>query len=560
MNMSPLPPPRTGAQVLVDQLVLHRADRAYCVPGESYLAVLDALHDQAQFSLVVARHEAGACNMAEAYGKLTGRPGVCFVTRGPGATHASIGIHTAMQDATPLILLVGQARRDMLEREAFQELDYRAVFGSMAKWVVQLEDAQRIPELMARAFRVATSGRPGPVVVAMPEDVLTQVVTVADARPYEVAQSAPAPQDMARLREIMETAQRPLLIVGGSTWSPESTRAVSDWAQAAAVPVVSAFRRQDLIDNRHAHYVGHLGIGADAQLLARVAAADVLLVLGDRLGEATSQGYTAIRSPQPLQQLIHVHPDPCEVGRVYTPTLGIVSGMDHFAQALQRVELGARAPWREWTLACRKEFEAIHARRHPEEAVDLWQVVGTLSDVLPADAIVTNGAGNYAGWLHARYSYRGYGTQLAPANGAMGYGIPAAVAAKELYPQRTVVAVVGDGCFMMSAQELATAARHQLPIVVVVVNNGVFGTIRMHQEMHYPHRVSGTSLVNPDFQLFGRSFGAHVERVEATEDFRPALERAIGSGRMALIEVMTRPERISAKATIAELQARAAQA
>lgn len=551
-----IPKQRTGAQILVDQIVLHGADRAYCVPGESYLAVLDALHDQDAFSLVVARHEAGACNMAEAYGKLTGRPGLCFVTRGPGATHASIGVHTAMQDSTPVIVFVGQARRDMLEREAFQELDYRAVFGSMAKWVVQLEDAARIPELVARAFRVATSGRPGPVVIAMPEDVLTSVVAVDDAQPYEPAQAAPSPAAMSQLQALLQAAQRPLMIVGGSTWDAASAASVSDWALTASIPVVSAFRRQDLVDNRNAHYAGHLGIGADPALLQRVAEADLLLVLGDRLAEATSQGYTAIRSPMPRQRLVHVHPDACEIGRVFSPALGITSGMREFADALQGQRLAPAAGWQAWTQACRKEFEAVHARTNPQEAVDLWQVVATLSELLPDDAIVTNGAGNYAGWLHARYVYRGYGTQLAPANGAMGYGIPAAVAAKHLHPQRTVVAVAGDGCFMMSAQELATAALHQLPIVVVVVNNGVFGTIRMHQEMHYPRRVSGTSLANPDFQLFGQSFGAHVEKVDTTVGFASALERALASGRTALIEVVCNPERISARTTITELRAR----
>lgn len=547
---------RTGAQVLVDQIRIHGSDRAYCVPGESYLAVLDALHDRRDFSLVVARHEAGACNMAEAYGKLTGEPGICFVTRGPGATHASIGIHTAMQDSTPLIMFVGQARRDMLEREAFQELDYRAVFGSMAKWVVQLEDAARIPELVARAYRVATSGRPGPVVVAMPEDVLSSRVSVDDAPRYEQAQAAPPAQDMAKLGDLLAGAQRPLVVVGGSTWNAESASRVSDWAARASIPVVSAFRRQDLIDNRSPHYVGHLGIGADAALLRRVEATDLLVVLGDRMAEATSQGYTALRSPVTRQRLVHVHPDPTEIGRVYAPELGIVSGMRNFASALQAIELPRRAAWNDWRAQARAEFEAIHAREQPDERVDLWKIVGDLSDLLPDDAIVTNGAGNYAAWLHARYSYRGFATQLAPTNGAMGYGIPAAVAAKHLYPGRTVVAVAGDGCFMMSAQELATAALHGLPIVIVVVNNSVFGTIRMHQEMHYPGRVSGTALANPDFQLFARSFGAHAEKVESTGEFRPALQRALACGRMALIEVRCDAERISPRATISQLRAR----
>lgn len=547
---------RSGAQVLVDQLLIHGADRGYCVPGESYLAVLDAIYDKDQFQLVVARHEAGACNMAEAYGKLTGKPGLCFVTRGPGATHASIGIHTAMQDSTPLILFVGQARREMLEREAFQEVDYRAVFGSLAKWVVQLEDAARIPELISRAFRVATSGRPGPVVIAMPEDVLSEMVGVEDAPQYQVSQSAPAANDMSRLGQILANAERPLIIIGGSTWDAESARGVGQWALEASIPVVSAFRRQDLVDNRSTCYAGHLGIGADAKLLERVADADVLVVLGDRVAEATSQGYTVLSSPVPRQRLVHVHPDPCEIGRVYAPELGIVSGMKNFAQSLVGVKLVARPSWPRLMSEARKEFESIHLRSNPDAAVDMWGVIGALSDGLPQDAIITNGAGNYAAWLHARYSYRSFRTQLAPANGAMGYGIPAAVAAKHLHRDRIVVAVAGDGCFMMSAQELATAALHQLSIIVVVINNGVFGTIRMHQETHYPGRVSGTSVANPDFQMFGKSFGAHVEKVEDTTQFGVALQRAINSGRLALIEVVCSPERISPKATISELRAR----
>ena len=555
--MSTAIPTRTGAQVLVDQLLIHGADRGYCVPGESYLAVLDALHDQPAFGIVVARHEAGACNMAEAYGKLTGKPGLCFVTRGPGATHASIGIHTAMQDSTPLILFVGQARRDMLEREAFQEVDYRAVFGSLAKWVVQLEDAARIPELVSRAFRVATSGRPGPVVIAMPEDVLTDHVAVEDAPVYNASQAAPTAGDMERLGALLAAAQRPLVLIGGSTWGAEAAGIVADWAGAAAIPIVSAFRRQDLVNNELPQYVGHLGIGADAGLVRRVTEADLLIVLGDRVAEATSQGYTALRSPVPRQTLVHVHPDPCEIGRVYAPTLGIVSGMQNFAASLAGVQVDAKPQWRESSTAARREFEAIHARTLPDESVDLWQVIGTLSDALPADAIVSNGAGNYAGWLHARYSYRGFGTQLAPANGAMGYGIPAAVAAKHLHRDRTVVAVAGDGCFMMSAQELATASLHELPIIVVVINNGVFGTIRMHQELHYPGRVSATSLRNPDFQMFARSFGAHVEKVESTDQFAPALKRCMESGRLSLIEVVCSPERISPRTTITELRSRA---
>jgi acetolactate synthase-1/2/3 large subunit len=426
----------------------------------------------------------------------------------------------------------------MLEREAFQELDYRAVFGSMAKWVVQLEDPARIPELVARAFRVATSGRPGPVVIAMPEDVLSGRTVIADAPAYSAAQSAPAQGDMERLQAVLASAARPLIIIGGSTWNEAAALSVSQWAATAGIPVASAFRRQDLMDNRLSHFVGHLGIGAEAKLLARVESADVLVVLGDRVAEATSQGYTVVRSPVPRQRLVHVHPDPCEIGRVYAPELGIVSGMQNFARCLDNIRVSADPRWRQWMAEGRREFEESRTRRNADVVVDLWDVIGTLSETLPEDAIVTNGAGNYAGWLHARYSYRRFGTQLAPANGAMGYGIPAAVAAKHLHPERIVVAVAGDGCFMMSAQELATASHYRLPVIVIVINNGVFGTIRMHQEMHYPGRVSGTSVTNPDFQLFAKSFGAHTEIVEESSQFGPALRRCIDSRRLALVEVV----------------------
>jgi acetolactate synthase-1/2/3 large subunit len=549
---------RTGAQILVDQLRIHGVDTAFCVPGESYLAVLNSLHDREEIKLVVTRHEAGACNMAEAYGKLTSRPGICFVTRGPGATHASIGVHTAMQDSTPLILFIGQAKRDSLEKEAFQEIEYRKMFEPMAKWVVQIESAERIPEFIGRAFRIATSGRPGPVVVSLPEDMLEDEAVVADLERYVPAQSWPAPSQLSQLAKMLQQAERPLIIAGGSTWDREATQSVTQFAKRSGLPITSAFRCQDLIDNRDPQYVGHVGLGIDAALAARVRNADLLVVLGDRLSEATSGGYTLIESPVPKQKLIHVHPDPHEIGRVFEPALGIVSDMRNIAHALSGLEIVPRPQWKTWAAGAREEYLQTRQGTHPDSAVDLCAVFKTLREMLPDDAIVTNGAGNYTGWLHRYFDYRTYRTQLAPANGAMGYGVPAAIAAKVVHPERKVVAVSGDGCFMMSAHELATAMMYKLDPIFIVVNNSMFGTIRMHQEMAYPGRVTATALHNPDFVAFAQSFGLHAERVTSTAQFGPALQTAMAAGKAALIELVTDAEIISPKATITGLRQQAA--
>lgn len=547
---------RTGAQILVDQLIVQGADKFFCVPGESYLAVLDALHDVDAIELIVARHEAGACNMAEAYGKLTGKPGICFVTRGPGATHASIGVHTAMQDSTPLILFIGQVRRDAFEKEAFQEIDYRQMFGSLAKWVTQIEDASRIPELVARAYHTACSGRPGPVVIALPEDMLVDEVSVSDARRFKATQAWPSPNDLQRVRTMLERAEKPLIIAGGSTWSNESMKQLEQFATRVNIPVCTAFRRQDHFDNTHPMYAGHVGLAINPKLAERVRQASLLLVLGDRLSEATSGGYSLIESPSPKQELIHVHPDALEIGKVYQPALGIVSGMSEFMQALSELaELPLQPEWREWAKSAHQEHVA---HTEPGEAsgrgLDLARVVQILRDTLPDDAIVCNGAGNYTAWLHRYFAYRQYGTQLAPMNGAMGYGVPAAVAAKVVHPNRTVVAISGDGCFMMSSQELATARLYNLNPIFIIVNNGIFGTIRMHQEAAYPRRVIGTVLSNPDFVAMARSYGAHAERVDSIELFHPALARALNQSVMSVIELMTDPERISPNSTINSLR------
>lgn len=544
---------RTGARILVDQLELHGADTAFCVPGESYIAVLDALYDSS-IRLISCRHEAGAANMAEAYGKLTGRPGICLVTRGPGATHASVGVHTAYQDSTPMILLVGQVPRRMLGREAFQELDYPSVFGGLAKWAAQVDRAERLPEHLSHAFAVATEGRPGPVVLALPEDVLVEESDVPDAAHFLPAQPHPGTAELERLRELLVRAERPLAIVGESGWSARAAEDMLTFAEANDLPVAASFRCQDYIDNRSRVYAGHLTIGPDPKLARRVLDADLVFAVGGRLGEITTRGYTLLEVPRPRQELVHVHPDPGELGRVYEPDLAIVSGLPEFtaaARALPPVDASAR---RAWTEAARADYLA-NLRHEPAPGdLDLGEVLAHLRGRLPADAIFTCGAGNFTVWAHRFHEFSQYGTQLAPRSGAMGYGIPAALAAKVVHPDRTVVCLAGDGDFMMAGQELATAMKYGLAVVVLIVNNGMYGTIRMHQERLYPGRVSGTDLVNPDFAAYARAFGAHGEIVERTEDFPAAFERALAAGRPALVELRVDPEQITPGATLSAIR------
>ncbi len=544
---------RTGGGLLVDQLVVHGAELAFGVPGESYLAVLDALYD-APLRFVSCRHEVGAANMADAYGKLTGRPGICMVTRGPGATHAAGGIHTAYQDSTPLILLIGQVGRGMMGREAFQEIDYRHMFGPMAKWVEQVESADRIPELVSRAFHVATSGRPGPVVLALPEDMLVEESSAADALPFTVTRVHPAAADIERTRALLAGAERPLVVVGGAPWSAEAHAALTAWCDAGGLPVASGWRRQDYVDNTSVAYVGHLALGADPRLAERVREADVLLVIGDRLSEITTAGYTLLRVPNPDQALVHVSADPDELGRVYRPALPLAASPDTFAVALSGLPPLDPAPRQTRTAQARAEY-LDNLRHQPLPGdLDMGEVMVTVRDRLPADAILTNGAGNFSVWTHRFYEFRQYPTQLAPTSGAMGYGVPAAVAAKLLYPERDVVAMAGDGDFLMTGQELATAVQHDAAIVVLVVNNGMFGTIRMHQERHFPGRVSGTDLVNPDFAAVARAFGAHGVAVDRTEDFAAAFDEALACGRPALLELRVDPEALTPRATLTEIR------
>jgi acetolactate synthase I/II/III large subunit len=547
---------RRGGKLLVDQLAVHGVDTVFCVPGESFLEVLDALY-QAPLRLITCRHEAGAANMAEAYGKLTGRPGVCIVTRGPGATHVSVGVHTALQDSTPLILLVGQVGRDMLDREAFQEVEYRAMFGGLAKWVAQIDRAERVPEYVHRAFTTATSGRPGPVVLALPEDMQTDAVEAEDAQPYVTPSAHPGADDLTRLRTLLTGAKRPFAIVGGGGWTAQAAKDFRTFAEASDLPVGASFRRQDYIDNASRVYAGHVGIAPDPKLAARVRDADVLLVVGARLGDATTGGYTLVEPARQRQTLVHVHAAAEELGRVYQPALAIVSGSPEFAAAARALEPVDSSAWRAATEQAHTDQLASLQHSAGPGNLQMGEVMAWLRERLPDDAILTNGAGNFSVWAHRFYEFRRFGTQLAPTSGAMGYGLPAAVTAKLLHPERIVVCFAGDGDFLMSGQELATAIQYELPIIVLVVNNGMYGTIRMHQERHHPGRVSGTDLVNPDFARYADAFGGHGEVVERTEEFAPAFERAVESGRPSVLELRVDPEAITPRQTLSEIRAAA---
>ncbi|OEZ62566.1 thiamine pyrophosphate-binding protein [Duganella sp. HH105] len=523
-------PSRTGGQILVDALKIHGVDTAFGVPGESYLDVLDALHDS-DIRFIINRQEGGAAFMADAYGKMTGKPGICFVTRGPGATNASIGVHTAFQDSTPMILFIGQVGNDFVDREAFQEIDYRRMYGQMAKWVAQIDRADRVPEYIARAFQIATSGRPGPVVLALPEDMLTAVASVADTRRYQPVQASPSAAQIEQVRALLAGAKKPLVLLGGGGWNARACADLQAFAEANHLPVSCAFRFQDLLDNDHPNYIGDVGIGINPKLAARVREADVILAIGPRLGEMTTGGYALIAAPVPAQRLIHVHADAEELGSVYQAELMINSGMPQVAAMLAAMAPVDSAAWR-GTVAEAKADLAAWQQQPPifqdgKAPLDLWQVVQQIDRIAPHDTIITNGAGNYATWAHRFHRYGGMRTQLAPTSGAMGYSVPAGVAAKIIDPARTVITFAGDGEYMMNGQELATAVQYRAGVVIIVFNNGMFGTIRMHQELHYPGRVSGTQLHNPDFAALAVAYGGHGEVVEATADFAPALERAL---------------------------------
>ncbi|MBL8835690.1 MAG: thiamine pyrophosphate-binding protein [Alphaproteobacteria bacterium] len=549
------PRPRTGGHILVDQLLIHGAEWAFCVPGESFLEVLDGLHDaRDRIHLINARHEAGAANMAEAVGKLTGRPGIAMVTRGPGACHAAVGIHTAFQDSTPLIMLIGQVGRDMMDREAFQEIDYRKMFGPVAKWAAQIDQTDRIPEYMARAFHVATSGRPGPVVLALPEDMLTETATVRDAHRYKPLQAKPDADDLGALRELLAKAERPLMLLGGAQWTDEACADIQAFAEACDLPVAVSFRRQDIFDNSSRVYAGDLGTSGPPQLVKRAKEADLLIVVGARLGEMTTQGYTVLDTPEPRQTLVHVHPDADDIGRVHRASLAIQSGPSAFATALADIRRVEGSRWRGWTEAARADYLNSLEPTPYNGALDMGRAFGWLRDTLPRDAIVTVDAGNHTGWPQRYLRYGRPGREIGPTNGAMGYSVPAAVAASLVHKDRLVVGCVGDGGFMMSGQEVATAVQYGGKPIILVFNNNIYGTIRMHQEREHPTRVVGTDLVNPDFAALGRAMGCHGESVHRTDEFAPAFERAVKSGKAAVIELRTDPELITTRTTITAIR------
>jgi acetolactate synthase-1/2/3 large subunit len=548
---------RTAAEVLIDQLVIHGVRQMFCVPGESYIAALDACHDR-DIAVTVCRQESGAAIMAEAQGKATGRPGICFVTRGPGATNAAAGVHIARQDSTPLILFVGQIAREMREREAFQELDYRAVFGSIAKWATEIDDPARIPELISRAFYTATGGRPGPVVIALPEDMLVERVAVPDAPAFELVEIWPGASDMSRLQKLLWAAERPIVLLGGSRWSQAAWAAMGRFAERFQIPVATTFRRAHLFDATHPTYAGDLGIGPNPKLLARIQSADLIVLVGGRLGELPSQGYTLLGIPNPQIKLVHVHPGAEELGRVYRPDLAIHAAPTAFAAALEGLEPPAAIRWREQTRIAHADYLAwSETPTASPGAVNLGEIIVDLRDRLEPEAILCNGAGNYAGWIHRFYRFRRFTTQLGPVSGSMGYGVPAAVAAKRLYPERTVVCFAGDGCFLMNGQEFATAVQYELPIIVIVVDNGMYGTIRMHQEREYPRRISATALKNPDFAAYARAFGGFGATVETTAAFAPAFEAARRSGKPAILHLKLDPEAITPATTLGAIREKA---
>lgn len=548
-------PKQTGARHLVDALVALGADTVFCVPGESYLAVLDALFDVGdRIRVVTCRNEAGAANMAEAYGKLTGRPGICMVTRGPGATHASVGVHTARQDSTPMILFIGQVARADRSREAFQEVDYRAFFGPIAKWADEIDDPARTGEFVRRAFRVAAQGRPGPVALALPEDMLTEEVEAPALSTGAGAQrSAADPLAVDDLIARLSNARRPLIVAGGG-WSADGRANLARLAAKADLPVALSFRRKDALDNDDPHFVGDLGLGPNPALISAVREADLIVALGARLGENPTQGYTLFDPAETAAKLVHIHPDPDELGKVWPAALAIPADANIAAGQIADALMRSAQDRSEWRAPLRAAYEAWTRPVEVSGAVNLSQCFAHMSAALPADAIVCNGAGNYAAWLHRFFRHRAGGRQLAPTSGAMGYGVPAAIAAKIAAPERTVVAVAGDGCFLMTGQELATAVQHDAAIIVIVVDNGSYGTIRMHQERSYPQRTVATDLVNPDFVAFARAFGFWAALVERTEDFPDALAQARACGRGALLHVRASVNDISPGRTLASLR------
>lgn len=555
MTKPRIQPQGTAARRLVQTLVMNGVDKVFCVPGESYLAVLDALADvRDRIQVITCRHEAGAANMAEAYGKLTGRPGVCMVTRGPGATHASIGVHTAHQDSTPMILFVGQIALTDRGRGAFQEVDYREVFGGLAKWATEIESPGRTVEVVERAFATALQGRMGPVVVSLPEDLLHEPGGPAPLKPVAPARSGLPDGFADQVRERLSKAERPLLVLGGSGWSQAASDAVSAWCERLGLPVSLSFRRKDILPNDHPCYAGDLGLGCNPKLIARAREADLIIAVGARLGENATQGYTLFERDSLSDRLVHIHPGPEELGRVWPTVLSAAADNSLAALALSRIEPGRT--WRDEAQAAHADYRAFSTPVEVTGAVNLSDCMAHLNTALPPTAVLTNGAGNFAAWLHRFYRHQACRTQLAPTSGAMGYGLPAAIAAKAVHPEREAVCIAGDGDFMMLAQELATAVQHGLNVVTVIVDNGTYGTIRMHQEGHYPGRVIATDLKNPDFVKYAEAFGAFGVRCERTGDFPAALAaaREAARDRPALIHLITDAEDIAPNRTITDLR------
>lgn len=528
---------RTAAQVLVEQLKIHGVKRIFCVPGESFLDVLDALLDEPQIHVVTCRHESGAAMMAEAYGKLTGEPGVAFVTRGPGATNASAGIHVAFHDSTPMILFIGDIDRSARGRSAFQEVDFTAMFAPFSKWAVSIDDPARTAELVSRAFFTATNGRAGPIVLALPEDMQSEMIAPQTAGAYRRTVSDVSPRIMETVANTIGEARKPLIVMGGGSWSGEAAHNLQGFAEGWKLPVAASFRCQDYMSNASRSYVGNLGLAANPDLEAAVREADLLVLIGARMRELSSGGYSLLDIPKPRQRLIQVHPDPNEIGRIYQPEIGICATSTSFLQALKGLPPVGALPWRSQTEELRISYERWTRLPVGQGTPDVARMMEILATTLKSDAIIANGAGNFAIWPNRYHRYDGFGTMLAPMSGSMGYGIPAAISAKLQFPERQVVAFTGDGDFLMTGQELATAMKERAAIMIILLNNGRYGTIRSHQERRFPNRISATDLVNPDFCAFAKSFGAHGEKVTHTNEFPSALERSLASSVPALIDI-----------------------
>jgi acetolactate synthase I/II/III large subunit len=557
--MKQVAPYRTAAEALVKQLEINGVQHVFCVPGESFLPVLDALRDSS-ITVTVCRHEAGAAMMAEAVGKTTGQPGICFVTRAPGATNASAGIYIAQQDSSPMIMFVGQVETSVRERDAFQELDYRGVFGSMTKWTAEINDPNRITEFVSRAFFTACSGRPGPVVVSLPKDVLSERTDVCNAPPFEPIETSPGGEEMARFGDLLAASKTPLFVLGGSRWTETARRQIHEFADRTGLPIATSYRRATLFDPLHPLYAGDLGLGPNPRLVARAKAADLLVLVGGRLGEIPSQGYSLLSSPLPQIKLVHIHPGVEEIGRVYRPDLAIHASPTRFIAALKHLNVAATPSWRESAAAAHGEFLAWTGSATPQPGnVNLGEIMIWLREQVPTDTILCNGAGNYASWIHRFYRFREFMTHVAPTSASMGYGMPAAIAMQRLHPDRLVLSVNGDGDFLMSGQEFALAVQYRLPIIVLVCDNGMYGTIRMHQEREFPGRVSATELLNPDFDAYARAFGGFGAVVNKTSEFPAAFQAARSSGRPSIIHLKIDPDAILPSATLTGIRDQALQ-